>query len=260
VKNPFPIDIMLREKGFKVKMSPITNQCQYKHDLLDIDFLIPHLGSADQAPSKKIPGYGIEAACLRYLDLATEFTIQVNYNGTRLTVPHPAAYTYLKYIVGALPSRSMHKARKDIDTAKRMSDFLMSDEKQMQTLNSVMERCPDPWNKKFYKSVETNNPPFLGKVQSFREEQSVTGFMVKNGIRHAYREALLLAEKSIVALHLEKHREAIYHKTIDGLQPSLFAYFVNHYLVKGKGDIAVADIVKSRRAKTRKVSKEKSTP
>jgi len=257
VKNPFPVDTMLREKGFKLRMSPITDQYQYKHELLDIDFLMPHIGPADQASSKKIPGYGVEATRLRYLDLATEFTIQVDYNGSRLTVPHPAAYTYLKYIVGSLPSRSADKARKDIDTANRMSDFLASDEKQMQVLNSVMERSPDPWNKKFYGSVEVNNPPFLGKIRNFREEQVVTEFMVKNGIKHSSREELLLAEKSIVSLHLEKHREAIYRKTMEGLQPVHFAYFVNNYLIKGKGAVAVSEIVKSIRAKAKKTGREK---
>lgn len=246
VKNPFPLDNMLREKGFKVRVSPITNQCQYKHELLDIDFLMPHTGSADQAPSKKIPGYGIEAARLRYLDLATEFTIQVDYNGALLTVPHPAAYTYLKYIVGSLPSRSDNKARKDIDTANRMSDFLVLDEKQMQVLNSIMERCPDPWNRKFSKSVGLNNLPFLDKIQRFREELFVTRFMVDNRIKHISRERLLLAEKSIVLLHFEKHRDAIYRKTMAGLPSSHIPFYVNRYLLKDNGEASVADILKAK--------------
>jgi len=246
VKNSFPLTDYLHQLGFVETTASLTKEMRYQHNLLEIDFLLPHIGSDENSAPVKIPGYGVQATRLRYLDLATKFTIKVEYRGARITVPHPAAYTYLKYIVGDLPSRSKDKAQKDIDTAKQMSEFLRADGKQMTMLHTIMEDCPDPWNEKFYRSLETHNNDFLRTVKDYRAEQFVTRFMLENGIAHSFREQLLYAEAPIEALHFGKHREAIYRKTMEGLPSSHIPFYVNRYLLKDNGDTSVADILKAK--------------
>lgn len=62
-----------------------------------MDFLVPEIGKESDKPIK-IPGFGITAQPLRYIDLLEKEIITVDYKGLQVKVSHPAYFGILKLI------------------------------------------------------------------------------------------------------------------------------------------------------------------
>ncbi len=245
VKNPFPIGDYLLSKGFTAEYSRTTGECRYKNSTLDIDFLIPHTGSADQAGVVAIPGYGIKASRLRYLDLSTAFTIQVDYNGAKITVPHPVAYTYGKFLVGPQRKNPVKKD-KDLDTARKMSEYLQGNKDHMMKLHTMLEILPESWNAKFFESVRLHYASFYKVLTDFRKEQFVSSHMSAHSISSDKKPLLEAAEEILLSRNCEKHRTAVYQKVLEGLPLNTIPFYVNAFINKGKGDSPVSEILKTK--------------
>ncbi|HPA57424.1 MAG TPA: GSU2403 family nucleotidyltransferase fold protein [bacterium] len=249
IKNPFQIEKMLIEKGFSRESSLTTKECRYRHHLLDIDFLIPLVGSPGKEGVVKIHGYNVSATRLRYLDIATMITIKIKYNGSIVTLPHPAAYTYGKYMTAPLRKDKV-KMAKDIDTAKHLSNFIMEEEEHMEVFYKLLNKVNPSWNTKFFRIIKELNPYFHDVLNEFISKKKVNEFVAENKIDESRKGLLLLSDMILVEKNLEKYRIPVYIKILEGLKPSHIQYFVNSFLLKGKTDVSAEEINKSKRKKS----------
>ena len=245
IKEPFALDKFLEDRGFTTKVSQLTGERKFVNDKMDIDFLIPLVGRETENSIVPIKEYNVEATKLRYLDISTKFTINIDYNGMNLTLPHPAAYTYAKFMV--FPLRyNKEKALKDLDTAKKMSEYISSDKKQLDNLVKMMEYLPEKWNSRFLDIVKENANDFYEKVMTARMERVVDVYMNTNNISNDKKNMLLDAEEIIVEKNFVKHREKIFEKSLEGLKEKDIPAYVNSVLNKGK-ELSVKDFEHQKR-------------
>lgn len=92
-----------------------TGFIQFMHPELIVEFLVPEKGRGGDKPVK-VPGLGINAQPLRFLDFLASHTITIKESGLTIRVPHPAAYGLHKLIVSARRT-SEKKSLKDLREA-----------------------------------------------------------------------------------------------------------------------------------------------
>lgn len=245
IKEPFNLDKFLEDRGFKTIFSLLTGERRFVNEKMDIDFLIPLIGKSNGESTVSIKEYNIEATKLRYLDISTKFTINVNYNGIDLTLPHPAAYTYGKFMVFPL-RQNKEKAEKDLDTAKEMAKYITSDKEQLNNFIKMMEYLPEKWNNRFMDIVKENTNDFYKILNSARIERTVDLYINQNNLSKNDKPILLNVEKTIIRKNFIKHREKIYERSLEGLKEKDISFYVNSVLNKGK-NVSVKDFEKQKR-------------
>lgn len=253
IKAPFELDKFLEDRGFETKVSQLTGERKFVNDCMDIDFLIPLVGKDSGESTVPIKEYHIEATKLRYLDISTQFTINIDYNGMNLTLPHPAAYTYAKFMV--FPLRyNKEKALKDLDTAQRMARYLTLDKEHLHYLMNMMKSLPEKWNKRFMDIVKENAKDFYMAVMTAEMERVVDTYINTNNLSKDNKDMLLDVEEIIVDKNFIKHREKIYEKSLEGLKEKDIPFYVNSVLNKGK-DLSVQEFEKEKRKQRKKYDK-----
>lgn len=97
---------------------------------LMVDFLVPLVGRPSSEPVR-LPGLGVAAHPLRYLDYLIEDTMQaavVGGDGVLVNIPSPARYALHKLIVaGERATAFAAKTGKDIRQAELLFDVLLDD-------------------------------------------------------------------------------------------------------------------------------------
>lgn len=84
-----------------------------EHPLLIVEFLVPEKGKGNDEPVK-IPQLAINAQSLRFLNLITEGTVEIEANGLSLRLPDPIRFALHKIIVSQRRSKP-DKAAKDME-------------------------------------------------------------------------------------------------------------------------------------------------
>lgn len=152
IKHKVDIGKILKEFGFEEVINRMTNFSKFSHTDLDVEFLMNQKGRGDHIYTE-VKELGVKAVKLRYLSLAETNTMKVDYEKIKLTVPEPAAYTLHKYIV-SYRRLKQEKAKKDMETAKEMTDFLLTSEDQNVKLKNIFFDMPKGWQKTLLNIVE----------------------------------------------------------------------------------------------------------
>lgn len=109
---------LLKDLGFVIGYKGTKGYIKLEHPELLVEFLVPERGKGTDRPVE-VPGLGINAVALRYLDFLAENTILIEVEDLKIRTPHPAAYALHKFIVFKL-RRNIDKHDKDIEGALRV--------------------------------------------------------------------------------------------------------------------------------------------
>lgn len=145
LKKEIDIPEVLKKLEFEESINSRTGWVKYVHPELDLEFLTPKLGRGinDVIYIKK---YHINAVALRYLNLISDYTIKVNYNGIKITVPEPAAFALHKLIISTKRLKA-EKKNKDLETAFRIGNLLASDTGYRKRMTEIYYSFPGGWQR-----------------------------------------------------------------------------------------------------------------
>lgn len=152
IKHKVDVDNILNELGFDTDYNMMNHLTRYVHPALTIEFLMDQKGRGD-IDVCKIMDLSITAVQLRYLSLLENNSIKVNYKGMMIQVPEPVAFTLHKYIISKRRAKEK-KAKKDLVTAKEMTDFLLTIEDQREKLKEIFNGISKGWRKTIIKIVK----------------------------------------------------------------------------------------------------------
>lgn len=91
------ISRILDSLGFVVEHSP-EGYTRMVHPLIVIDFIVPERGRGKTAPVK-VPGLGVNASALRFMDFLVEGALVFETDGIAIKMPDPLRYGLHKLII-----------------------------------------------------------------------------------------------------------------------------------------------------------------
>lgn len=101
---------VLEGLGFVMEQSP-QGYTRLLHPLMVIDFIVPERGKGRTAPVR-VPGLGVNASALRFMDFLIEGTLVFDIGGIAIRMPDPLRYGLHKLIISERrPNKD--KAEKD---------------------------------------------------------------------------------------------------------------------------------------------------
>ncbi|MEI6633034.1 MAG: GSU2403 family nucleotidyltransferase fold protein [Chlamydiota bacterium] len=145
------IPLMLKDLGYVKVMEAEKGYMKLAHADLILEFLVPEKGRGMDKPYN-LPGLGISATALRFLNFLTDNTIKVRIEGFYLTVPHPANFALHKLIIFQRRAKE-DKAVKDKNAAIGILRALI-DKGEADILHRVFKSIPDKWQKKIRRGLD----------------------------------------------------------------------------------------------------------
>lgn len=94
------------------------------HSEITLEFLVPEKGRGESEP-RKFPGFGINAAALRYLSLLEDEVVVIDYKGLKVRVPHPLNFALHKLIISERRTKA-YKAKNDMVQGVAVWDMVVS--------------------------------------------------------------------------------------------------------------------------------------
>jgi len=156
ISKDIDIPKMLRRMGFIPTFNRSTGLVVYDHPELRVEFLIPELGRGHDRP-QKIEKLHVKAQGLRYLNLLADYPRVISDRGLRVKVPEPAIYALHKLIITNRRKNPV-KARKDLETAVSLLDFLYKRPDEFTRIKSILKSLPKFWLKNILSVSEKHSP------------------------------------------------------------------------------------------------------
>ncbi len=150
------VPALLKEMGFVSTYNRRTGLVVYDHPELRVEFLIPELGRGFDKP-QDIKKLHVKAQGLRYLNLLTEYPRVISDGSLRVRVPEPAVFALHKLIISAR-RLNKEKAKKDLESAVGLLDFLYSKPSEISRIKSILRTIPGKWLKTILTLSEKHYP------------------------------------------------------------------------------------------------------
>lgn len=117
---------LLKDLDFKEEFVGNEGYIRLIHAYLILEFLVPEKGSSSAKPYN-LPKLGLNAQRLRFLDMLVKDTIQVEINGIKVIIPHPANFALHKLLISTRRSgpNKKEKAEKDKRVAIQILNSLI---------------------------------------------------------------------------------------------------------------------------------------
>lgn len=149
----FNIARLLKEFGFLEDFQSKEGFIRFVHQDIIVEFLVPEKGRGSDAPYA-LPGYGINAQPIRFLNFLEEEVITVDYEGLSVNVPHPALFSIHKLIVSQRrPPTKPEKSENDIKQALAVWDMLVS-MGEKEKIKKILSEIPKGWLKLVKKALD----------------------------------------------------------------------------------------------------------
>lgn len=146
VRREFDVPAALSELGFEPEWALQGGYCKYVHPEMEIEFLIPEQGRG-AGGSISVDALRIQAQPLRFLSLAYDWSMVVQYQGYDIRVPEPEAFVLLKLLV--IPRRKdRSKLQKDAYTARSVGEYLLDNAEHKERLMGMFADLPKGWQQK----------------------------------------------------------------------------------------------------------------
>lgn len=159
VQREFDVPAALSELGFDPEWALQGGYCKYVHPEMEVEFLIPEQGRG-AGGSIPVDALRIQAQPLRFLSLAYDWSMVVQYQGYDIRVPEPEAFVLLKLLV--IPRRKdRSKARKDAYTARSVGEYLLDNAERKEKLIRMFEDLPKGWQQKIRGAAKEHLPRLL---------------------------------------------------------------------------------------------------
>jgi len=168
IKTKANIFELVKDLGFIVGFKGREGYIVLEHPELEVEFLVPERGKGSDIPTP-LPQLGLNAQALRFLELLSRDTIQVEIEDISLPLPHPANFGLHKLII-ASRRRQKDKAAKDREAGLKILKALI--EKQESThVKHVIDSLPEKWQGVILKELGDADETDLIKIL-FAEQRS----------------------------------------------------------------------------------------
>ena len=137
---------------FEQKFSTPKGFIKYVHPELEIEFLVPEIGRANDEPYQ-LKALKSNAQRLRYLDILTKYSLVIPYKNFKVRIPEPAAYV-LNKILSSTRRNNQFKIDKDRKTAKELGEYILNDNKQKTLLISIFNKLNPKTQMKILKELK----------------------------------------------------------------------------------------------------------
>ena len=121
--KPISVEQLLKDLDFETDFGG-SGWVRYIHPELRVEFLAPRLGLQPDTP-KFVAFFKINAMPLRHTATLTEHAIEVEGDGIKVKLPHPAAFSLHKLFISERRKESGKKIR-DFESAMRVLESLKS--------------------------------------------------------------------------------------------------------------------------------------
>jgi len=146
---------LLADLGFVIDFRGDDGYIRLLNPDLILEFLVPERGRPATKPFD-IPALGINAQPLRYLDLLLTNTVQVDFRGLPVRLPHPVRFALHKLIVSE--RRSSEKAERDRSQAVMVLQAV-EDSGEVDAIKEVFASLPAKWRRSIENSLNAHGDP-----------------------------------------------------------------------------------------------------
>jgi hypothetical protein len=133
---------LLKDLGFVVGFTGRQGYIRLEHPQLIVEFLVPERGRPSDKPYP-LPGLGLNAQALRFLEFLAQNTIMAKLNNIMVTLPHPANFALHKLLVVSRRP-TLEKQAKDKEAAMKILQALI-DKGEEDLLRSAFNAMPKRW-------------------------------------------------------------------------------------------------------------------
>ena len=161
---------LLEDLGFILDHGFPEGYVKLIHPELIIEFLVPEIGRGTSKPYP-LPELAMNAQRLRFLGLLESDTIIVDFNGLKVTLPHPINFGLHKMIV-SLRRKNIEKKYKDIETGLevlRLCIDNMNESKLVELFKNISQKQ----RKKIIKALEDNDAEDISKILNICRQNQV---------------------------------------------------------------------------------------
>lgn len=151
--NKVDLPALFENLGFISDHSYPEGYIRLIHPELIIEFLVPEIGRGTTKPYP-LPELSINAQRLRFLELLETDRIIVDFNGLKVTLPHPVNFGLHKIIVSSR-RKSVEKKAKDIKTGIEVLRLCIAN-KDVPKLVELFKSISKKQQKKITKTLEDN--------------------------------------------------------------------------------------------------------
>ena len=151
--NKVDLPALLEDLGFILDHSFLNGYVKLVHPELIIEFLVPETGRGTSKPYP-LPELAMNAQRLRFLGLLESDTITVDFNGLKVTLPHPVNFGLHKMIVSSR-RKNIDKKAKDIKVGLEVLRLCI-DNMDEPKLVELFKNISQKQRKKVIKSFEDN--------------------------------------------------------------------------------------------------------
>jgi predicted nucleotidyltransferase len=149
----------LKKLGFIEEHSCLSNKSKFCSPEYALEFLTSRVGR-ESNKGKLIKNLNIIAEPLRFMNLAEENSIKINYEDIEVNVPDPVIFVIHKLLI--IDRRKIEsKKRKDIDTVIQLGNFLFKEKKNIEHFNESLANIPKKWKKEVFSSIKKYCPEFV---------------------------------------------------------------------------------------------------
>ncbi|MGM0442441.1 MAG: GSU2403 family nucleotidyltransferase fold protein [Elusimicrobiota bacterium] len=156
---------LLERLNFKPLFNYSNGLVKYEHPELEVEFLTPKLGKGRKKPYE-IKKLHVNVRGLRFLNFLQGYTLKIKDGDIEVTVPQPAAFVLHKFIISQR-RKNPAKAKRDIDTAKNLGEFLFDIDKQREKIKNIFLDIPKSWQQKILDGVKGNSAKIHRFITSF---------------------------------------------------------------------------------------------
>lgn len=139
------VDTLLKQLGFDALTNPTGTLIKYVHPDLSVEFLMNQKGKGLEDVCT-VEEFHVTAVRFRYLSILETPILKVEYKGMVVQVPAPTAYTMHKFII-AERRPNPKKAAKDLETAKELSAYLLTQAEARKNYIELFQGYPRKWQK-----------------------------------------------------------------------------------------------------------------
>lgn len=151
MKHQVNIPDLLKDLGFVTVHKGMKGYIKLDHPDLILEFLVPEKGRGTDRPIP-LPGLGMNAVALRFLDFLSMNTIRVKVEDFYLILPHPANFALHKLIIFQR-RLNQEKSIKDRNTAVEVLKALI-DTGEAGVIKRVLGSVPGKWQKKIISGIK----------------------------------------------------------------------------------------------------------
>lgn len=145
--NAVDLNALLDDLGF-IPQIKAGGYVQLMHPEIMLEFLVAERGRGYDKPYP-LPQLGVNAQALRFMDIANDSAINLEYEDITVRVPHPAAFALHKLII--VPRRkNKSKASRDLTSAVEILELLFKTG-DTTMIGELLIKFPGTWKKTIYK-------------------------------------------------------------------------------------------------------------